>query len=330
MQGVASAGVIGAGISGLACAQTLRDAGVRVTVLEKSRGVGGRCATRRMEDATGVDHGAQYFTARDAGFAAVVDQWRAAGVAALWSGRIVSLTRGAVAELSESHNRFVGVPAMSAIAKRLAEGLDVRINATVQAIRRTGEVWHVEDAAGAWHGPFDALVLTAPPSQTLALVGNHSPAMTESLAKVAMAPCWAVILQVKEPLQVAFDAAFVHESPLNWVARNASKPERQPGNYWTLHATADWSRGHLEESADEVARALVEAFWQATWQPAQLPEFVVAHRWRYALPIDPLPQRFLLDPPIRLAACGDWCGGPRVEGAYLSGAAAADALLASG
>jgi predicted NAD/FAD-dependent oxidoreductase len=283
-----------------------------------------------MDSTTGVDHGAQYFTVRDARFAGVVEQWCAAGAAALWSGRIVSLNQGVAAELSEPQDRFVGVPGMSAIAKWLAAGLDVRTNAAVQAIRRNADEWHVEDATGAMHGPFDALVSTAPPPQTLSLVAGHSTVMAESLVRVRMTPCWTVMIQLNEMLQVAFDAAFVYESPLAWIARNDSKPLRQTGNCWTLHATADWSRGHLEQSADDVSRALVHAFWHAIAQPTQLPEFVAGHRWRYALPIDPLTQRFLLDPQIRLAACGDWCGGPRIEGAFLSGVAAADALLNGG
>ncbi|MBA4106390.1 MAG: hypothetical protein C0485_11580 [Pirellula sp.] len=236
------------------------------------------------------------------------------------------MDRGVTAELLEQ-NRFVGVPGMSAIAKLLSIGLDVRTDVAVQAIRRNDDRWHVEDAGGAMYGAFDALIVTAPPLQTLALVDGHSPVMAEAISSVRMSPCWAVIIQLTETLQVAFDAAFIHESPLAWIARNDSKPQRQIGNCWTLHATEDWSRGHLDESADDVTRTLVHEFWHAVAQPTQLPGFVAGHRWRYARPIDLLPQRFLLDPAIRLAACGDWCGGPRIEGAFLSGLAAANALL---
>jgi predicted NAD/FAD-dependent oxidoreductase len=52
-----------------------------------------------------------------------------------------------------------------------------------------------------------------------------------------------------------------------------------------------------------------------------------AHRWRFALPLEPLPDPCLFDAGRRLAACGDWCGGPRIEGGFLSGRAAADQML---
>lgn len=326
MRTPATAGIIGSGIAGLACAQTLRDSGVLVTVFDKSRGTGGRCATRRIDAALGVDHGAQYFTVRDPRFAEVVNRWCAAGTAALWSGRIVSLTRGAVAELAEPPDRYVGIPGMSALARQMAAGLDVRTNVTVQRLDHDETGWSVVDSAGATHGPFDWLVCTAPPFQARTLIEGHSPALSESLANVSMDPCWAVILQLKDALHVPFDAAFVQESPLAWIALNDSKPQRQLGHCWTLHATSEWSREHLERSADDVAPSLLDAFWQATGQASQTPASVTGHRWRYALPVTPLPQRFLLDAHTRLAACGDWCGGPRIEGAFLSGIAAAEAL----
>jgi predicted NAD/FAD-dependent oxidoreductase len=134
------------------------------------------------------------------------------------------------------------------------------------------------------------------------------------------------MLQVSERIQTPFDAAFVHDSPLSWIARNSNKPERHGAEGWVLHASAAWSRTHLEDSAEVIAKTLVEEFWHAIAQSPQPLEFVIAHRWRYALPQEPLPHRYVLDPNLNLAACGDWCGGPRVEGAFLSGLALGEAV----
>lgn len=327
MKRIRTVGVIGAGIAGLACAQRLQASGLRVTVLEKSRGLGGRVATRRIDSVVTFDHGAQYFTVRDATFGAEVKRWCAAGAAALWSGRIVSLNRGLVDDLREPQNRYVGVPGMSAIAKSLALGLHVQATVTAQSICRSDDIWQVEDALGSLYGPFDLLISTAPPPQTQALFGHLSKTLDEPISSVTMAPCWTVMLQLRDPLQVPYDAAFVHNSPLNWIARNSNKPGRGCTDCWILQATAEWSRDYLEESADAIERTLIEHFWQATEQPPQPLEFMAAHRWRYALPLTPLSQRFLLDRDLNLGACGDWCGGPRIEGAFLSGLAMADAVL---
>lgn len=323
MKQMQTVGIIGAGIAGLACAQTLHSSGFEVTVLEKSRGVGGRVATRRIDSGVTFDHGAQYFTVRDSAFAATVQQWCNAGTASLWQGRIISLNQGVITELHESRERFVGVPGMNGIAKSLATGLNVRTDVTALAIRQSDNKWQVEDSTGTHHGPFDLLISTAPPPQTIKLLGSQSVEIENKVSSVKMDPCWAVLLHVREPLEMSYDAAFVHDSPLNWIARNSSKPERGVTDSWVLHAAAVWSRAHLEDSAETTAKILVEEFWQATRQTPRPLEYVIAHRWRYALPQEPLPQRYLLDRDLNLAVCGDWCGGPRVEGAFLSGLALA-------
>jgi len=324
---IQTVGIIGAGIAGLACAQSLHRSGVEVTVLEKSRGVGGRVATRRIDSGVTFDHGAQYFTVRESAFAAAVQEWCDAGTAGLWQGRIVILSHGLVTDLHEPRERYVGVPAMNAIAKALATGMDVRTNVTAQAIHQSDGKWQVEDSTSTRHGPFDLLISTAPPIQTIKLLGSQSATIENAASNITMTPCWAVLLQMREPLELEYDAAFVHDSPLNWLARNSSKPERGAAQSWVMHATADWSIAHLEDSAESIAKTLVEEFWQATKQAPRPLELVMAHRWRYALPQEPLPQRYLLDGDLNLAVCGDWCGGPRVEGAYLSGLALAQAVL---
>jgi len=329
MSSVSTVAIVGAGVSGLNCAKTLLAADLAVTVFEKSRGLGGRVATRRLEPGGRFDHGAQYFTARDELFRAQVDQWCTNEMASLWQGRIVSLNHGNCSDLPENQDRYVGVPTMNAIAKSLAAGLDVRTNVTVESLRRSDSNWYIEDTSGTCHGPYAALISTAPPPQTQSLVGSFSPAISERITKVTMAPCWAVMVQLHEPLVVPFDAAFVNDSALSWVARNSSKPGRSIAESWVLHASASWSRGHLDESADDIALALIEEFWEATRVTPQAPAMLLAHRWRYALPEEPLSKRYVLDWDCKLGVCGDWCGGPRVEGAYLSGLALAEALLAA-
>ena len=64
--------IVGAGMAGIACARTLVQAGHRVTLFEKSAGIGGRMSTRRSQFGT-FDHGAQYFTVRDARFARALE-----------------------------------------------------------------------------------------------------------------------------------------------------------------------------------------------------------------------------------------------------------------
>jgi len=79
--------IIGAGMAGLSCATVLAEAGLRACVLDKGRGPGGRMAARRAEiadETVSFDHGAQYFTAHDAGFQAAVTRWEEEGVVARW------------------------------------------------------------------------------------------------------------------------------------------------------------------------------------------------------------------------------------------------------
>lgn len=327
MNRIETVGVIGSGIAGLACARTLSAAGLQVQLFDKSRSVGGRVATRRADSGVAFDHGAQFFTVHEAPFREQVTQWCAAGVAALWQGRIVALDRGAAIGIERPFDRFVGVPAMTSIAKSLAEGLQVHKNVTVHSVRRSEGRWYVEDAASGGHGSFDFLVCAAPAPQTAAILSPVSAKFSQRCAVATMAPCWCVMAHFPDPLATSFDAAFVRDSSLSWIARNSSKPGRAKAECWVLHATAPWSTEYLEDSPTTVADLLVQEFWQVTGCVPQSPSFVVSHRWRYSLPQEHLPSQCVVDRDLRLGACGDWCGGPRVEGAYMSGLAMANEIL---
>ncbi|MDX2437576.1 MAG: FAD-dependent oxidoreductase [Acidobacteriota bacterium] len=319
--------VIGAGLSGLACARTLADHGVRVRVFDKARGAGGRMSTRRAEKWQ-FDHGAQYFTVRDPVFARHVESWRRDGLVASWQGTIAVLDSGNMVIKGDDTERNVGVPGMNAICRHLAADLDTVYENRICALERTGDRWRLTTDPGADLGLFDAVVISAPAPQAAALLQEVAPNLAARAAFVEMPPCWAVMAVFTGRLQLGFDGAFVHKSPLSWVARNGSKPGRPDGEAWVLHASPEWSRENLELDRIEAAQRLLEAFAVAAGGLEAAPLHLDAHRWRFALPPDPLAEPCLFDADLRLAACGDWCGGPRVEGAFLSGVAAAGRLLA--
>jgi renalase len=146
--------------------------------------------------------------------------------------------------------------------------------------------------------------------------------------RAVMAPCWALLLAFDPPLDlVGFDARSVKSGPIAWLARNTSKPGREGRDAWTVHASADWSMAHLEESPEAVAAPLLAAFRDVTGIGAIEPTFFAAHRWRYALVTEPVGEAALYDRPSGLGLCGDWCLGGKIEAAFLSGRALVEKML---
>ncbi len=317
--------VIGAGMSGLTVARVLGDAGYPVTVFDKGRSPSGRLATRR-KDGGAFDHGAQYFTARDSLFLRLVRTWVDAGHAAEWQGRFGTLENGVATPKNEGPARYVGVPGMSAVAQQLATGVDVRSSVRVERVTRDGTGWALSSEKSEALGTFDAVVVAVPAPQAVPLL-SAAPTLASRAATVQLEPCWAVMARFDEPVPLPFDGVFIHGSALSWAARDGSKPGRPAGERWVLHGSPDFTRTHLEETPEAVAPRLMEAFAQATGLSLRARE-AVAHRWRYALPSPALEEQALFDSALGLGACGDWCGGPRVEGAFLSGVALARRLAA--
>lgn len=327
--------IIGAGISGLTCARTLQDHGLRVKIFEKSRGVGGRTATRRAAEGRRFDHGAQYFTVRDERFARHVRAWAQDGIVAEWRGRIVTLTNGDVETKRSSTPRYVGVPGMNALGKHLAEELEIQLETRVASVAKgSGSTWQLHQDDSVLLGEFDCVITSAPAPQSAELLAR-APNLKQKALVTTMSGCWAAMLTFDEPLELDFDGAFVHASPLSWIARNSSKPGRNADpestaeECWILHAAAEWTDRHLDDEATDVLPQVIDAFWQATNATRRTPKFATAHRWRYAIPPEPLEDPCLFDSELRLGACGDWCSGPRVEGAFLSGMAMAGRVLAA-
>ena len=295
-----------------------------VIVLDKGRGVGGRLATRRIGDAT-LDHGAQFMTTHTSEFAEVVQRWADQGVVTPWfRGRVGP--EGLVDP--DGHARFRGVASMNAVAKGLADGLDVRTVSLVAAIVRTGDAWTVS-MADETELLADAVLVTAPVPQTIALLENGGVVVTSqdaaALAAIAYDPCLAYMAVLDGPSGLPDPGAVdPEEGPIDWMADNFLKGISAVPAV-TIHATAEFSRTHWDADDESIADALVAA---AQLESSVIPGSMQIQRWRYARPSVEHPERHLrLDQLPPLVCAGDAFGGAKVEGAALSGSAAADAVL---
>lgn len=315
--------IVGAGLSGLIAARTLSEAGVRITVLEREHKVGGRMRTDLVGEGV-FDHGAQFFTVRSDRFEEIARSWLSAGVAAEW-------TRGFADPQGEhqedGHPRYKGTRGMTAITEHLARDLDVQTGTEARELRRNERVWEV--VAGSATHEAEALILTAPAPSALALVDHNGvslpPEAREVLESISYEPCIAVMALLAGPGQMPEPGGVqVGGDPLFWVADNRKKGISEAPAV-TVHAGPEWSREQMREDDEKIVALLLE---EAKDYIGTGVKATAVYRWEYSMPNSPHEEPVVyVEGPPPLVFCGDGYAGPKVEGAVLSGLAAAEKLL---
>lgn len=351
---MARVAVVGAGMAGATCARWLADAGCSVQVFDKSRGVGGRMSTRRTSwiepggDSGGgaggtdqgpasparFDHGSPGFSARSAEFSAFAEQAARDGLLQTWTPRIAPAGHAPLGD----HRLWMPLPDMPALCRALLAGVRVVPECRIDTLAREAGGWRLHSDGAVVAEGLDAVVVALPLPQAAPLLQPHAAPWAERAMAVPMLPAWVLMAITDE--QPALDApgsrgdiAWPRSGPLALVLRNDAVPGRVPipgRAQWVLHATAAWSRTHLEAEAHEAVAALQQAL--AGWL-ARRPQWhhAVVHRWRFASAARAaeVPGACWWDQGLRLGVCGDALGGAGVEGAWRSGRALAAAALAS-
>lgn len=325
--------VVGAGLSGLLAARVLSAHGLKVTIVDKGRSVGGRLATRRIGEGL-ADHGAQFFTVRSPEFQTLVDEWLASGLVYQWAS---GFSDGQdITKPFDGHPRYVVKGGMNALAKHLAAEIDqkatIRVGVKMNAVTATTKGWHAQDEACDLYN-MRAVLMTPPVPQSLKLLGmvldQLKPDDRAALERIAYAPCVAGLFRVQGTANLPEPGAIQSPNePISWMADNQRKGISPNATVITVHAGTNYSQ-QLWDMPENVALAMLQAALQPYLESAG--SFVEAQlkRWRYALPTTLHPERYLLAEGVpALAFAGDAFGESRVEGAALSGLAAGAALAA--
>ncbi|MBW4473462.1 MAG: FAD-dependent oxidoreductase [Stenomitos rutilans HA7619-LM2] len=341
--------IVGAGMAGLTCAKQLHQAGDRVVILEKSRGVGGRIATRRLHE-TLADHGTCYLTLKGKAFRALLEPMLAAEILQVWTDTVHTLNPdGTLSESPEAERypRYVAPAGMTAIAKSLASGLDIRFSHLVQSLTLVDDAYwslatqrtNSDQTTTAETLTARAIVLAIPAPQAVALLQTlPSDRLTESflqqMQNVTFNPCLSVMAGYLSDRQQDWDSqypnvrslTFVKDGNLAWLGVDSSKRVSSPQPVFVVQSTAAFAEPYLDAIGLQAAgHQLLKRSAERLVPWLAKPDWLQVHRWRYAFAKTPLTTPYLAATTlIPLVCAGDWCGGMKVEQAFLSGLAVAE------
>lgn len=333
--------VVGAGVSGAACAQVLRSSGVQVRVLDRGRRPGGRLGTRRVELADGTEHvvdtGAAYFTVSDevsdegadpsgsaAGFAGVVSGWSGADLARPWTDTLSLLGPDGPRGTTRGPQRWSAPRGLrSLVTDSLLEGLDVEAG---RAVRSVG----VADGLPAVDSePADAVVLAMPDPQAGRILDvDASPGLAS--ARRVLARAWSPVITVyavwDEAWWPALSAGFVADDDLVSLVADDGARRGDGAPVLVAHTTGPAALAALGDPDAVIAPVLERLGPLLGVARPPAPRSAAAHRWSFASPEEAHDQPHLLTAVAGglLGVCGDgWAatasGRPRVEQAWRSG-----------
>ncbi len=327
--------VIGAGIAGLTCARRLQAAGKTIVLIDKSRGLGGRLATRRLAG-THADHGVCYLQAKDSQFQAWIDELVSGGILQVWTNGIHRLSADGVLQSPTKSAPYYAAPmGATSIAKYLGRDLEIIGDKLITDISPIDNGWRLSTKDPEFSLTAAQVIIATPPAQALNIARESIGAQSiEQLASVQFTRSITTIAVYPETDQNAATAIpwqgiqCIEHPTLAWIGLDSSKQIEPKQPVLVIQSSAAFAEQYFDApDLSIIGQKLIDEI--APFIPTlHAPELVQVHRWGYAFTKNPLSERFLTAQTIApLYFCGDWCGGNRVESAYLSGMALADRIL---
>jgi predicted NAD/FAD-dependent oxidoreductase len=335
--------IVGAGLAGLTCANKLKQAGLKVVILEKSRGVGGRVDTRRLHD-TRVDRGLPCLEVQGEQTQPLIEQLCREGILQLWQGDFFELYPPDDWRRCLLYPRYIAPQGMTAIAKFLARDLDIQKQFRAIAIAAsTDSTWQLAGETTT-REPLTAkaVVVAIPAPQATILLKPLAPILPtefwQQLASVDFNPCLTVsagygerqaeLANHKPSWQTVKIISHPDLAKLIW---DSSKRENKDQAVLIAHSKGQFAEFYLDaEDLQPAGERLLTSAAELLYPWLASPQWLQVHRWRYALPKTSLTVPYLMaTQPMPLICCGDWCGtgDNSLENALRSGLAAADRLL---
>ena len=330
-------GIIGAGIAGLTAGRHLAKAGHEVTILEKSKGLGGRMATRYAgkDLSYKMDHGVSWFEARSPEFQSFTAELLEKKLVKLWGEKFLFFNGNNLASknpYSETGAIYTSLNGMNSIGKYLNRWVDVKTGTTAGGLTHIGKnrskkrTWMINlTTSGTFEA--DAVIIAAPAPQAYGLLNTtideiNTLKIVSIIDEVNYRPAFSFMLGYGKDVDVPeWEGIQCRNSPIEFISNEATKRDNGQKCSLVIHTSDSFSRTHRDSDPEQISEILLKEVANITGGWASTPEWKELHFWRYSRPISIYNEPFLEleDEKSPLALIGDYFGGNDLDAAYRSG-----------
>ena len=319
--------VIGAGITGITLANLLQKK-FNLTVFEKSRGVGGRMATRRAEPYQ-FNHGAQYFKIENKEFKDFLQPLILNKIIKPLEANQIEILNKEVIKRTKIYNKqyFTAESKMNSVVKYLINNnFSIKLLCKIEKIIKENDKWFLIDSGQVSFGPYDWLIITIPPNQAKEILYNNFKFL-DIIKKIKMRSCYSLMLGFDIFEEFDFDTALFLNEDIQWLSMRKIILENKAYYNLLINSSYNFAEQNINGSKDKISDHLIKQVSDILKCKLNNYEHKALHFWKYAMSEKNNNLGSLLDEDFKIIVCGDWCMNGKVEGGFLSAKDAVNKLL---
>ena len=319
--------VIGAGITGITLANLLQKK-FNLTVFEKSRGVGGRMATRRAEPYQ-FNHGAQYFKIENKEFKDFLQPLILNKIIKPLEANQIEILNKEVIKRTKIYNKqyFTAESKMNSVVKYLVNNnFSIKLLCKIEKTIKKNDKWFIIDSENLSYGPYDWLFITIPSNQAIEILNNDFKFL-DIIKKLKMRSCFSLMLGFDKIKEFDFDTALFLEEDIQWLSISKKILEKKEYYNLLINSSYNFAEQNINGSKDKISDYLIKQVSDILKCELNNYKHKALHFWKYAMSEKNNNLGSLLDENLKVIVCGDWCMNGKVEGGFLSAKDAVNKLL---
>ena len=310
-----SIAIIGAGFSAATLSYFIKK---DLDFYEKSRGAGGRCSTRRVEDVGLFDHGLQYIKYPNPEFKEMLSD------CSIWQGNFKIFENNQLKN-DVDKERIIHEHGNNLLVKNLFKNKNIFVNKELKSIEKKSD--HLQlTFKDETQEQYKTVIITAPFQQAYNLTKQFTENFFSNF-NFSMQPNLTVMVAFNKSLKLDLSAVtFENDDVLGFAANENTKKKNlinKDLELWTIQSSLKYSVKNIKEYRnnkqfliDEMLKNFSNKL-KINISKEQI-HYSDIHGWLYAYNLNTSSPNCYWDSHLRLGICGDWFSGGNAENAFFN------------
>jgi renalase len=294
--------IVGAGLSGAYMYHLLsQNKEYEITLFEKSRGTGGRCSTRFIDDKK-IDHGTPLFDSKDFNYEKLITKYIDNNI------------------LKKEGSEYLPVNGINKICSSLIDTNDLITTTKITQLKKINNFWILKDENNNTYGEFDRVILTIPAPQILELDLALEESISTLLKDVTYDPI-ATLVAYSHSFENIMNPKLLSNEKFSKIIDNSLKYGYDNFSSYVLHLDPSITKEKNFKNKQAIQDFVVSLVQDISGIDLEEDFHLIPHFWKYAFAKDIIKKDYLLNNDGTLAIIGDYFNGSNLEASVKSSSA---------